>query len=682
MKLIQMLIKTTAPGVLVFALVFFLIAPAHAQDVDSLSLESLLSENVSTASKYEQTVAEAPASVTIITAEQIERYGYTSLNEVLGTVRGFYLAKDRMISYLGTRGFNRMVDYNNRVLVLMNGHSLNDRVVGTAPIGQGTILDLSMVDRIEVVRGPGSVLYGTGAMFAVVNIITKQAPTHDGLTGRAEYGSLGHVKAAATFGKAFANGLNLFATSAFTDIAGPDVYFSEFDTPATNYGIAEDLDWLRNYGAHVAGRYKRWSAQGSLKFWRTGIPSGDFGSIFNHQDAETGTSHAFFEAKYGHEFGLDKTLSVRSFFASGRYEIIYPFRIDLPALGLTGHRVNYSLVTHHQVLGVESSFTWDLRTDNRLMLGAEFTYLPAVDVESKILFKAEGSELAIFDDSFPYRVFSFYAQDEYQVRPNLALTLGLRQDFYSRTGAATTPRVAVVYHPFGTTTLKLLHGQAYREPSTLELFFDNSTDIGGVLPVASNAALQPERIGTTEFIWEQHLAQGWAATASLYQYTVKDLVAPSLIPDESSLFQFGNVNRVEAKGIEFEVNSRPDARAQLYASYSYQHTHQYEPDAPLTNSPSHLVKTGLSVDAGRYATVAAEVFYESARRTVEGATTDSYWLANLHLSTRPLWDHWRVSLRVHNALNTEYYLPASQQHLQDRFLQDGRKVVLRLSYTL
>ena len=650
----------------------------RAQDVDSLSLESLLSANISTASKYEQTVAEAPASVTIITAEQIQRYGYRSLDEVLGTIRGFYLSKDRLLSYLGTRGFNRMIDYNNRVLVLLNGHTLNDRLTGSAPVGERAVLDLSMVDRVEVVRGPGSVLYGTGAMFAVVNIVTKQAPAHDGLDVRTELGSEGHLKSKMTFGKAFSNGLDLFATAAAADIAGPDLYFNEFDDPTTNNGIAEGRDWSQYYGGHVAARFKQWTAQAEVTQHNKGIPSGDFGTLFNHEDARSDRTRFLFEVKGEHAFGIDKTLSIRSFYDSWRQGLTYPFMIDVPALDLSDLRTNYRLETHLESIGVESIFRWDLRSDNRLIIGAEVAHNHNVHVDSRLLFM-DGGELAFFDDTFPYQTVSFYAQDEFQVRPDLSLTFGLRQDFYSRTGTATTPRAALVYHPFRATTLKLLHGEAYREPSTMELYFDGGASLGGVLPIAPNANLQPERIRTTKAVWEQQLAPGFAAIASVYHYTVRDLVATAFNAVDS-LFWFDNVSRVKVTGVEVELDSRINERSHFYSSYSYQHTRQYEPDEPVTNSPAHLFKAGLSVDVGQHATASTEVFYESERRTIAGTPTDAYWLVNLHLSSRRLWDHWRLSLLLRNALDTEYALPGSQQHLQNTFVQDGRRVLLRLSY--
>ena len=103
-------------------------AQQDALAIQDISLESLLNVRVSTASKYEQTAREAPAAVTVITAEDIERYGYESLGDVLASIRGFYTSYDRNYAYLGTRGFGRPTDDNNRILVLTNGLSTNDGI--------------------------------------------------------------------------------------------------------------------------------------------------------------------------------------------------------------------------------------------------------------------------------------------------------------------------------------------------------------------------------------------------------------------------------------------------------------------------------------------------------------------------------------------------------------------------
>jgi iron complex outermembrane receptor protein len=171
-------------------------APGQFQDqsgVPDITLEHLLSAEIDTvfgASRYRQRVTEAPASVSIVTREEIEQFGYRTFGDVLRGVRGFYVSNDRNYSYLGTRGFSRPGDYNTRVLVLIDGHRLNDNVYDAVLIGTEFPLDIDLIERIEFVRGPGSSLYGTNAVFAVVNVVTRRGAGIDGLHVSAEAGNL------------------------------------------------------------------------------------------------------------------------------------------------------------------------------------------------------------------------------------------------------------------------------------------------------------------------------------------------------------------------------------------------------------------------------------------------------------------------------------------------------------
>ena len=150
--------------------------PDAPPDLSKLSLEQLVDlkiDSVYGASAYLQKVTEAPSSVTIVTAEQIRRYGFRTLADVLRSVRGFYVTYDRNYSYVGVRGFSRPGDYNARILLLIDGHRLNDNVFGSALVGSEFPLDIALIERLEVIRGPSSSLYGTSAFFAVINVITR-----------------------------------------------------------------------------------------------------------------------------------------------------------------------------------------------------------------------------------------------------------------------------------------------------------------------------------------------------------------------------------------------------------------------------------------------------------------------------------------------------------------------------
>jgi iron complex outermembrane receptor protein len=144
------------------------------QDLLSMNFEDLTHVKVYSASRHLEDARKAPSSVSILTAEDIRKYGWRTLGEALGSLRGFYTSNNRQFTYLGVRGFMRPGDNNPRILLLVNGHRLNDNIYDTAAIGTEFPLDLDLIDHIEVVRGPGSSLFGGNAIFGVINVITRE----------------------------------------------------------------------------------------------------------------------------------------------------------------------------------------------------------------------------------------------------------------------------------------------------------------------------------------------------------------------------------------------------------------------------------------------------------------------------------------------------------------------------
>ena len=159
--------------------------------IKKLSLEELMQVEVPTvvgASKHEQKITEAPSSVSVVNREEIQTYGYRTLADVLRSLQGFHVSYDRNYAFLGTRGVN-LGDFNSRVLLLVDGHRLNNNLTDGAYIDTACLLDLDLVDRVEVIRGPGSVLYGNNAFFGVVNVVTRKGGQVNGVEASGEYAS-------------------------------------------------------------------------------------------------------------------------------------------------------------------------------------------------------------------------------------------------------------------------------------------------------------------------------------------------------------------------------------------------------------------------------------------------------------------------------------------------------------
>ena len=278
-------------------------------DLMDMSLEDLMKveiDSVYGASGYKQKVSDAPASITIITADEISRHGYRTLADILRNVPGFYVTYDRDYDYLGERGFGPPGDYNSRFLLLVDGHRVNDNIFDQAFIGTDFPVDVDLIDRIEVIRGPNSSLYVASALLGVINIVTKPVRDAQGVTVSAELASYGTFKSQLTYGHHFRNGLEMLLSGSYYNSHGQDaLYFPEFASPATNYGIAQNADY-DEYGHFFAdftyGHFRLEAVYGSRE---KGVPTGAFGSVFDDTANRSIDTRQYLDLKYDRNFGSD-----------------------------------------------------------------------------------------------------------------------------------------------------------------------------------------------------------------------------------------------------------------------------------------------------------------------------------------------------------------------------------------
>ncbi|MEK7728689.1 MAG: TonB-dependent receptor, partial [candidate division KSB1 bacterium] len=629
-----------------------------AQEQDSvlaaLSLNELLVLKISTAAKYEQSISEAPASVTIITAEEIAAYGYEKFEDVFKSIRGFYMSNDRNYGYVGARGFSRPTDYNNRILILINGHTVNDNIYDAAQIGTEFALDLEAIERIEIVRGPGSALYGASALFAVVNIMTKPGKTIDGLTLGGAIGSYGQRRAAALVGKELENGVDFMASALWAKSEGQDLYYKEYDAAETNHGRAENSDREEYYGLLATMKYKNFQIHGDFSSRQKMIPTGAYGVVFNNPAAKTLDAPGFIEIKQAQRFGSDKNLVMRGYYDQYKYAGTYPYE--------DGNSHDMSI---GRWLGSEAQFGWDPRPNNRLTFGLEYRKHLRADYRVKYV-----KSPALYGD-FPYAVVSVYFQEENQITSDLAFTLGVRRDWHSRTGNVITPRAALVYHPFRASSFKFLYGEAFRAPSVWEAEGSGIDDQIN----KPNRELEAEKISTSELVWEQRLGAALFATVSGYHYSLNNLIDTVRDPVDG-LVQYQNRSRAKTSGFEVELTGRLQARVRGFLNYSRQNARDSKSNRVLTNSPRHLAKAGLIVTMFKKIQMAAELQYETGRKTVYDTKTQAYLLANLQLSTKAaapsregskkLLGPLDAKISVNNLFDVTYQTPGGVEHLSGR----------------
>ena len=638
----------------------------QTQSAAELALESLLEMPVSTAAKYEQRQTEAPAFVTIITRDEIRTFGYRTLEDVLWNQTGFYAGNDRQYSEVGFRGVGRSGYYNNKLLVLVDGHSVSDPFSGGSRIGGAQSIDLENVERIELVRGPGSTLYGARAMLAVVNLVTRKGRDLDGLELNADLGSFGAHGASARYGTVLGPKADLAFAVSWASSEGEDLYFPELDNPVLNGGRAQDLDWERRGRALLTLRFEDFFLQASAAERRKGIPTAVYKSAFNHPDAESTDGSLFLEGRYVRGLGPATELTLRGYADSYDNKGVYPFSADPDESNAARNSLE------RRAVGAEVRIRWDPSFSQRLVIG----------VEGNRVFRAssefDGIPDAYRGGDFPFWILSGFLQHEMQLTERLVLTAGIRRDEYSTQGSATTPRAALVFHAGESTSFKVLAGDAFRAPNTLELFV---TQPSGAL--LANSALDPERIRSFEGIWQQRIGPV-ATTVSIYHNEIRDLVDLVQVPMPDSLraygtliFQQQNVDNVRAQGMDLEARAALPGGIISRIGYGFSRAFDRDTGARVVNSPKHQLRLSASSEWWGWGTFGVAARAESGRRTLFGQETDPMTVFDFTATSRPFMDHLTVQLLARNLFDAAYPLPSGSQHVQAMIPQPSRSLSLR-----
>ncbi len=632
------------------------------------SLEELMSievESVYGASKYLQKVTQAPAAVTIINAEEIRKNGYRTLADALRNVRGLYVTYDRNYAYVGVRGFNRPGDFSTRILLLVDGHRINDNSYEQAFIGTDFPVDVDLIDRIEVIRGPSSSIYGTNAFFAVVNVITRQGQSVKGTQGSAELASYGTFKGRVTYGAKLKNGLDLMLSGTFYSSQGHErLYFPEFDNPSTQDGIARnaDNDELHQFFGNL--NYRDFTVRGVYASREKGIPTGSFDTIFADNRSRTIDTRAFTELQYSHSFEKDQTITGRVYYDqydfNGNY--VYDFSETTTPLPVVEKDLTYG-----KWWGGELKFTKTLPKWNKLTLGSEFRRNWRQDFLNYDL-DPLAPNLDIRQNS---TLWGLYLQDEIALRKDLALSVGVRHDRYPNFGGTTNPRLALIFTPREKSAFKFLYGEAFRAPSVYEIYYE-------IEGFKSNPGLKPEKIRTYEIVWEHYLGDRFRMTTSGFHYGVRDLIDQFTDVDGDLIFR--NSGRVNANGVEMELEKNWAWGLESRLSYTFQDAKPQAGEA-FSNSPKHLGVLRLSAPLARRKLFASfDLQYMSKRRTLSGAFANAHAVPNFTILSQDLLKGWELSASMYNLFSKRYGDPAGIGFVQDIIEQDGRSFRLKAAY--
>jgi outer membrane receptor for ferrienterochelin and colicins len=637
----------------------------------TLDVELELAREVTAASRQAEEVEDAPASVTLIGQEELRAFGAETIYEALAGVRGVFQTNDRMYEYLGFRGFARPGNYSNRVLVTLDGHTMNEDQLGQAFVGYDQRVDLLDVERIEVVRGPGSVLYGSNAFFGVVNLVTREgdAVRRPHLSIAAD--SVRQLRARIGGGTTFRNG-GFWLSAGGLASQGEDLYFPELDAPVVvegddgelvvggTDGEARRLDGQRA----VNGAGRLWLGDFTLELAYNlrdrNYPTAAFDTLFGDERAKVQDRRGFVELRYEPTIRDILDLQVRAYADFTQFIGNWPYAVENGGLSTdTWDGVSVG----GEVRGTVRLRPWDLR----ITAGAEVV----AHVLGHLYGENEVDPEPYLDERPLSQTFSIYAQAAATPVRWFSFHLGGRFDYFNLPDFPTeslwavSPRLALLFRPTSDDTLKLMGGTAFRAPSPYEFFYND----GGVTQLLPEG-LQPEHIYSGEIEYVHRFTAELSLLGSVYFNHIESLIEAVPVPENEDVFWYANSDRpIQTLGAEVELRREWRRGWMVAASYSFQRSRfetvgsTAEADR-VTNSPEHLFAVRGAVPLVRnFATLATRLRVESPRYTEEltdATATKTAVLWDLFLTGVVPQAHLEYGIGVRNLLDWEYGHPATE----------------------
>lgn len=616
---------------------------------------------VEAATLHTQTLQEAPASITVISSNDIRTYGFRTLGEALDSVRGFYMTYDRDYHYAGLRGFSLPGDYNTRFLVMLNGHYLTENIYSSNNFfGQDFGLDMDQVERIEIVRGPSSALYGSNGIFATINVVTKSPVDARRLRASTETGSFGEKKMELSSGMNLGRGANLLVSASVFNNSGQSLYFPEFNSPQTNFGWSRGADGERGYHFFANLIWHNWSFTGYMGSRQKQMPTGWSDLIFGDPGNSILDARGFFEAAYSRDLSANRKVRWRIYYDQ------YRFRARYDAL-LWNQLSSARDLAKGDWVGSQLAYDFAIPRVGVLTVGGE------VNADIRALEQAcfvTPEPAGILNSDHPDVAYGFFAQQQWRLSPAWNAYIGVRFDDSKTYTHFLSPRVALVYQASEKSSYKFLFGRAFRNPSAYETYYSNGIYQTG------NAALRPEQADTFEVAAEHRFSPRLSGLVSAYHYQISGLITDVVTAD--GLAQYQNIEQARSNGVETELSGRLREHVEVTASVAVQRTTEAHGQT-LTNSPECVGKLRGSIPLARNKLRAAmAIQYLSTREVIGSGLVPSYWLADVTLTTMRIRPDFDVQFGVRNLFNQSYYDPVSAGLFQDVIRQDGRSMFVKL----
>jgi len=687
--------------ILLLSLITGKVSAQNSEETD-LALTYGDEETVSIATGATQPIARAPAVASVITSSQIKEMGAIDLDQALETVPGLHVA-------VSTRAYDPIYtirgiysETNPQVLLLINGIPITNVFAGDRSQVWGG-MPVNDIARIEVIRGPGSAVYGADAFAGVINIITKDAEDMKGTEAGARLGSFNSKDAWILHGGkhggvdlAFSleygttdgqhqtieadaqSGLDtLFAGAPFfappVSIAPGSVNLgrkyleSRFDVSWENWrfrlgyqgrhdvetgaGVAQALDPV---GTNKSDRY---NADISYHFTAT-------------QNWDTSAELSYFDTSALSDLTLFPLGAFAGAFPNGVignpyvYERHGSFNLSTFYTGWARHRVRLGT-------GINYSDLYKVKETKNFTIAPGGIPVPlgsVVDVSNSAAFTTPHDRT----DSY------LFAQDEWSFANDWALTAGVRYDNYSDFGDTLNPRAALVWQTTYNLTSKLLYGRAFRAPSFAELYnINNPVSLG-------NPNLKPETINTLELAFDYQPTDKVRTGLNLFHYHMNDIIRPTADPAPATTVTAQNTGSQNGYGLEWEINWSLSNTLKFYANYALQRSEDQTTHTDAGNAPHHQIDGRLNWLFQRDWSLTPQVTWIGERQRAFGdarSPLKGYTLVDVTLRRTQIMDNFEIAAAVKNIFDADAREPSLSPGLIPNDLPlAGRSFYLEVRY--
>lgn len=627
----KQLLGTLITGCLLIALP---VAAAERPEQET-GQEFSLDEYVVTASRVAVRTAETAASVTVVTQEEIAREGLTSIPEIL--------QKTNVSVEIGNTDSMVTINGDDRVLIMVDGRRMNwDQTIGIGRSGvdlNAQLPNVRDIERVEIVRGPASSLYGSDAAGGVINIITRKAAGTD-IVFSADHGNWGLQRYNLSVGDTV-NGLGYRITA---ERKRQDYFeYKEAGTGQTkrmpNSAYERDRISLRLDQELNSGD--------SVSFY-TDYTDAKFGYAL----AAPGFSHQPNAYKDYRDYSMDLTYRWRRSSGESWLKVyqnyvdfdIYHF-MEKPAMGYPG----FTRSVTNRANGVSWQQNWQLGERHMLVGGAEWRQthfdIPTDTIDEKL------SNRAVF------------LEDRWKLPADWTITLGARYDEHSNFGGKSTTRVTFNREVNRTTNVFASWGQVFKAPLMEEMY-------GSLGLIAGDPNIRPESGETVTAGINTRLKNGMKLQANIFSSHIDDAIV--MVPD-GMMYRYKNLNEQKRRGGEVSLSHQLSPQWQVSAAYTYVKKENKEGTGSFVEDPDNSQPSGYRLGIGyrQDGWDAGLSLRGASGRSLSSYTDKSYWVMDLMVN-RQLSETARAYVKVYNLTNEAYELSGYLMHGAGAFPMPGR----------